>query len=64
MENLVKGLIVAVHFSATTLSGIFALVSNFGQVASDDIGVRIVSLAVFLSLLVAHRPLDKFLGLK
>ena len=58
-----KESLVLVHFCATVLTFVIALVVNFGQQATTNVPyLGIGSAIVFVLLLAAHLPLDRLCG--
>ena len=60
---LVKWSMVVALLSATVLTFVLAIVSNFGQATSNEPLVRIGTAVAFVGCLLIHRPLDRFLGM-
>lgn len=62
MRLLVKESLVLLHFAATVLSFVVAIVANFGQNPTHLPFLGTGSAVLFVLLFAAHLPLDRMCG--
>lgn len=62
MILLLKESLALIHFCATVVSFIIAIVANFGQNATSVPFIGVGSAVAFVLLFAAHIPLDRICG--